>query len=135
MKVIVNIGGRWKTDIKVHSLFEKYETRTLETMTMLSETLKFRLPRQLILRPLYSKDDLPAAYGKALFCPFKGYTIAMLPDFCMAMRDKGFWVLDHECVHIANAIKYNDWGHGRMFKTIYAMCRRGNNKKQKQNEA
>lgn len=124
MKVIVNVGGRWKNDEGVHRLFRKYEDRVIRTMTRLSAELNFKPPKQIMLRPLYYKNDLPSAYGRAIFDPFKGYTIAIAPDLCMEMHDKGLWIIDHECVHIANGIKHKDWGHGEMFHKTYAMCRR-----------
>lgn len=92
MKVIISIGGRWKNNLKVYSLFEIYRERTVSTIQKLSKELKFKPPQQITIRPLYHKDDFPATWGMAIYDPFRGYIIAMSPE-CMNMRDKGRWVL------------------------------------------
>lgn len=126
MQVIINIGGRWKGDRKAHKLLELHAERINVTMNRLAKAFKFRLPKDIILRPLYFKGDFAAAYGRAIYNPFAGYIIAMNIPYCSDMHDKGLWVIDHECAHIASAIKHKDWRHGERFHWMYAACRKRN---------
>ncbi len=124
MKLVIKIGGRWKNDRKVEKLFRLYAERAEEIMLKLSKELRFRLPKQIILRPFYFKGGISMFNGRLLYDPCKGYSIALSVPHCIKMKDKGIWVLDHECSHVAAAIKHKDWGHGENFKRIYAACRK-----------
>lgn len=64
--------------------------------------------------------------GRAIYNPFAGYIIAMNIPYCSDMHDKGLWVIDHECAHIASTIKHKDWRHGERFHWMYAACRKRN---------
>lgn len=128
MKIITKCGGRYKKDAKAQRLIESYGARAVKTMNLLSKKMGFNLPKQIIVRPLYPKSDLCFILGRAIWTPQNGFEIAMEIQSCSQMRDKGMAVVDHECAHIANAIKNNDWGHGHNFKKMNAMCRKGERK-------
>lgn len=124
MQVIIKIGGRWKDDRRAYKLFRLHTKRVKTTMKRLSKTFRFRPPKQIILRPLYYKGNLGACYGRAIYDPFSGYSIAINITACQNMLDKGLWVVDHECAHIAANIKHKDFGHGERFQRFYAACKR-----------
>lgn len=124
VKVIIKVGGRWKGDREVETLFALYAERIMKTMRRQAEDMRFRLPGKISLRPFYFKGEISNIYGRARYEPYSGFSILISVPDCINLPDKGLWVVDHECAHIASAIKHKDWSHGEKFHEIYASCRK-----------
>lgn len=125
MEVVVEVKGRYQGRKDVESLFEKYATRLKAQMKRLSTQFKFKMPDQIILRPLYVKGGYYPYHGKAKWNFFTGFSILMNVETCLQSRDKGYSTLDEECAHVACLICHDDFGqdHGEQFREIYAACR------------
>jgi hypothetical protein len=125
MEIIVKVGGRWKKDGVVHNWFYKCKGRINTTMEHLASRYEFQRPSELLLRPLYCRTDGPYLYnGRAQYRPWEGYSILLVPPALMDMHDRGMHIVDHEACHIAAAIKWDDWSHGKRFRDMLSSCRK-----------
>ena len=124
MKIYVEIGGRYKDNPKVERLFEKYEKRLQKTMKSLSQKYKCKLPKDIILRPMYVKGDYYPFHGRAQYDRWTGWEILMNVETCYEMYDKGLRsVLDHEAAHVIDCLVQGQMSHGKGFKKVYAACK------------
>jgi len=124
MKIYVEIGGRYKDNLKVERLFEKYEKRLQKTMAGLARKYKCKLPKSIILRPMYVKGDYYPFHGRAQYDRYNGWQILMCVETCSEMHDKGMRsVLDHEAAHMIDCRLNGCMSHGEGFKEVYAACK------------
>jgi len=124
MRIEISIAGRYKNRQNVKELFDLYAIRIRRTMKILSREYEVQLPDSILLRPLYVKKGYNPFNGYAQWTRLNGWAIIMNIELCIGMKDKGLWVIDHECVHIAKAIVSGSIRHGKAFEKMYAACRR-----------
>ncbi|MBI5641043.1 MAG: hypothetical protein HZA17_11520 [Nitrospirae bacterium] len=110
---------------KTQELLELHRKRLITRMPLLAAAFKFKVPHEILLRPLYTRNPLCMIAGRYIWDPDAGFTIALNIEHCLLSRDKGFWVMDHEMSHIAAGIRFDEWKHGPDFETIYKFCRKG----------
>ncbi|NOX21108.1 MAG: hypothetical protein GXO99_07615 [Nitrospirae bacterium] len=92
----------------------------------LSKGYKFKLPEEIILRPLrkYKKAHYSSwTFGRAGYSPETGWYISMNIELCRLL-DRELDTLAHEVAHIAEAIMTGRWTHGELFEKLYKSARK-----------
>lgn len=110
MRIIIK--ARKKHDIKT---LERYPDHIRKIFKRLARVYKFKAPDEITLRPLRRNNDQYAqsfTYGRAGY-DGKNYWIAMNTELDCSLN-----TIAHEVAHLAEAIKFKKWGHGKKFGEI-----------------
>lgn len=121
MKIIVECGGRYKNDEKAENILNHHVGYIDSLMSALKKKFKFRLPAELVLRPLYYRGIAMMA-GRFNYNSESGYSIALNIEACRQRKNKGEVIVKHECAHFANMMLHKDWGHGEKFRKMKSVC-------------
>ncbi len=125
MRIVTSIGGRWKGCEDSKILFAIHKERARKLFSSLPRLYGVRPPDELTLRPFYFKGQESRINGRALYINGRGYFILLSVPDCMAMPDKGLWVMDHEVAHII-AWRMGDnsrMRHRPIFEDVYRSAR------------
>ncbi len=98
-------------------------------LVSLSKGYKFKLPEELVLRPLrkYKKAHYSSwTFGRAGYSPETGWYISMNIELCR-LFDRELDTLAHEAAHIAEAKMTGKWTHGELFEKLYERAKRNIN--------
>jgi hypothetical protein len=123
LKIYIEARGRYKNCQETWQLLEKYAERLQRVLPMVARLFGVRVPKGIILRPMYVKKDYYPYHGRAQYETGKGWQILMNIETCKHMKDKGMWVLDHEIAHVIDCLKHYNITHGKRFQRVYEICR------------
>jgi len=123
MKIQIEIKGPWRNSPEAKEELKGYASQIKEVLKYLSKSYPFKLPKTLIIRPLYSHRGRKGYFGRAY--PQKGtkpYQIALnLPKLRDSKKERVQDVIFHESCHVAEYIIHGRMGHGPAFKALYGL--------------
>jgi len=122
MKIIINCGGRYKDDKRAHKLLNGYAKYAQEKLLALAGKFHLKLPKDIVLRPLYYRGYFGQSAGRLNYDPGKGYSIALQLDLCKKRVSRGREIIDHECAHLADVLLNKNWEHNESFKRTRVAC-------------
>ncbi|RJR14595.1 MAG: hypothetical protein C4581_13580 [Nitrospiraceae bacterium] len=122
MGINIIIKGRYKDNPEVAVLFKYYKSRMKSMLEKMARPFRVKLPKSIILRPMYVREGYYPYHGRIQWCPEKGWEILMNIETCAEEDDRGLSILRHECVHLIEYLTEGSAGHGNRFRKIEAAC-------------
>ncbi|MCX5716900.1 MAG: hypothetical protein NTW44_01050 [Nitrospirae bacterium] len=122
MKIIIKCDGKWEGDKKAERMMEEHASYLRHILPETAKRLGFKLPRKLVLRPMRVNRWRAAHVGLFTYTPPDQYSIALQMDRCLEARDKGRFVIDHECAHLVDVFLNKNWLHNDSFNMAQVAC-------------
>ena len=122
MEISIELKGRYKSNPGAVKFFAAHARLLEKTMLKLSQKLKFKLPRIIVLRPFYWKGKITPCYGRVLWehRDYDHFEVLLTYEHLIQIEDRGKDTLIHETCHIADMLTNRKMGHGKTWQKIYA---------------
>ena len=117
MRLKIKTEGTYKKSKQAREELKQYGKEAKVILQWLAKQFDFKLPRGLIVKPLYSQNGIHGSYGRAVYRSGRdeGHISFNVPKLRTLKKRIVFHVIFHETIHVAEGIKHGRAGHGKNF--------------------